>query len=290
MMRWRILEYRQVQIRDLKQMTDDRPPFTHENDGNDDDQDRSLADTRATDSASTRRLDSRDRPAAPRQRQQPQSRARQRRSQPSPQNRSSGNAQQYPTQRPARRGTARARRNSSLYLPLWSLALMLFLVMAAAAGIVFIVLSLGGNAVPEAVPIVIVSSPIPTTRPDSFPISPATATIPPEANIILTRPPVTFSLSGPTLAPPPVTPTPQRIALGEQIIVVDVGITQLNVRDSPGVIDTTILFRTEEGTIFTVVDGPQQADGLTWWKIQDPANPVRAGWAASNYLEVISGQ
>ena len=163
---------------------------------------------------------------------------------------------------------------------------MLCFVFATAVGIVLIVLSLGGNEAPDAVPIIIVSSPVPTTRPDSFPISPATATIPPEANIILTRPPVTFNLSGPTLAPPPVTSTPQRITLGGQIIVVDVGVTQLNVRDTPGVIDTTILFRTEEGTIFTIVDGPQQADGLTWWKIQDPATPARAGWAASNYLEV----
>jgi len=43
-------------------------------------------------------------------------------------------------------------------------------------------------------------------------------------------------------------------------------------------------FRAEEGTEFIVVDGPRQADGLTWWQIQAPDNPAQTGWAASNYL------
>lgn len=273
-------------------MTDDRSP-TNQNTDDYPDRRRSQGGRRAPGSASPAGTSQGVHSTASRRRKQPQTRAKHAQRKPDPRNMPPPGNQpdpHYHTQRPVRRGTARARRNSGLYLPLWSLAAMVCVVIMAVVAIVLLVLSMGGNEVPETIPIVIVSSPIPTARPDSFPISPATATIPPMANIILTRPPVTFSLSGPTLAPPPVTVTPQRITVGGKIIVVDVGVTQLNVRDTPGVIDTAVLFRTEEGTIFTIVDGPQQADGLTWWKIQDPANPTLAGWAASNYLEALPEQ
>jgi hypothetical protein len=100
------------------------------------------------------------------------------------------------------------------------------------------------------------------------------------------QPPATFALSGPTLRPVEISPTPRIITIGEQVVVIDVGVQQLNVRDEPGVIDTAIIFRAEEGSIFTIIDGPRQADGLTWWQIQDPYNTSRTGWAASNYLQI----
>ena len=187
-----------------------------------------------------------------------------------------------------RRGTARARRDSGLYLPLWSLALMLFLVMLTVAGIIILIIGLGGKTTPENAPVIlIVHSPAPTTRPATFPISPATPTIPPYAQIIMNRHPVvTLALTGPTLPPQQITATPRRIAIGESIIVVDVGTQQLNVRDNAGVIGTSIIFLAPEGTIFTVIDGPLQVDGLLWWKIQNPNDPSQTGWAASNYLRV----
>ena len=80
-----------------------------------------------------------------------------------------------------------------------------------------------------------------------------------------------------------------QVGVNRQVIVVDVGAQQLNVRDTAGVIGTTVLFRAEEGTIFNVVDGPQQVDGLLWWKIQAPNNTARTGWAASNYLQIRPG-
>ncbi|GAB4509086.1 MAG: hypothetical protein OHK0046_03410 [Anaerolineae bacterium] len=211
-------------------------------------------------------------------------------------------------QRVARRGSARERRDNGLYLPLWSLALMLIVVIGITGGIVLLVISLGGRSAPESPPVILVSSPVATQRPAEFPVVPATATIPPQfdpnvsgtggsapevasgetaggANSLPTAP-ATFALSGPTLPPVIFTPTPRSISIGERVLVIDVGDQQLNVRDNPGVAGTSILFRVVEGTEFVIVDGPRQADGLTWWRIQSPLNQSQIGWAASNYLEI----
>jgi hypothetical protein len=102
--------------------------------------------------------------------------------------------------------------------------------------------------------------------------------------------PVSFVMSGPTLPPPAITPTVISMAIGLTVRVVDVGDEQLNVRERAGVQDVAVKFRAPENTLFTVVDGPTQADGLTWWKIQDPENSTHNGWAASNYLEVVPTQ
>lgn len=191
-----------------------------------------------------------------------------------------------PVSRLSRKGAARHRRDNALYLPLWSLALMLVVVIAAVIAIVAAILSFGGDPAPEPEPVVVVSSPVATPRPDSFPVSPATPTLP--DYVILDRPVVTFALEGPTLQPVQISPTPRSVAVGLQVRVVDVGLQELNVREIPGVRGTVIVFRAEEGTVFNVVDGPEQSDGLTWWQIEDPFNATRTGWAAANYLEVIA--
>lgn len=160
---------------------------------------------------------------------------------------------------------------------------MLVIVMGLAAGIIILVISLGGNTAQESPPVVILSTAIPSQRPQSFPVSPATATLPPEVDTLLS-PVAPLVLAGPTVATPFLSPTPRPIAIGETVIVSDVGAQELNVRNSAGVIDTTIVFRAPEGTRFTIVDGPRQSDGLTWWMIQDPFDSTRRGWAASNYL------
>jgi hypothetical protein len=166
---------------------------------------------------------------------------------------------------------------------------MLFVVLIITGGIVALVIGLGGRSAPEREPVIIVSTPIPTELAGALAAVPASPTIPPEfdPNVGGVRP-STLQLSGPTLVPVSLSPTPQPITLGGQIRVIDVGIQQLNVRDRAGTRESTVVFRAEEGTIFTVVGGPEQADGLTWWRIQDPENETRAGWAAANYLQLMA--
>jgi hypothetical protein len=173
-----------------------------------------------------------------------------------------------------------------LYLPLWSIALMLIIVFGTAGGIILLILSLGGDPPTDSPPVLIVRTAAPTETPDSFPIVPASATIPPEFVPDRTNP-ENFALAGPTLVTPFMTPTPRPLAVGEAIIVTDVLPDQLNIRDQPGVTTGSfIVFQANEGARFTIVDGPRQADGLTWWRIQDPNNATIVGWAASIYLRV----
>jgi hypothetical protein len=82
------------------------------------------------------------------------------------------------------------------------------------------------------------------------------------------------------------TPTPIPIAVGIQIAVEGVDENMLNVRQAPG-ISNAIVFRAEEESIFTITEGPMQADGFTWWRLQDPADATRTGWAVANYLRVL---
>ncbi|PJF22660.1 MAG: hypothetical protein CUN56_04895 [Phototrophicales bacterium] len=194
---------------------------------------------------------------------------------------------------PRPQGKARARRDSGLYLPLWSLALMLFVVIGIAMGVVLLVISLGvqntrnPNALPtQPAPVVIVSSPVPTERPAAFPASPATPTLPAQFRNLL-QAPADFSLAGPVLPTVFISPTPIYIEIGVRVRVVGLSGDELNIRDSAGIFGTTVLFRVPEGTIFDVVAGPLQVDNLSWWQLRDPNDPTRIGWAASQYLEAI---
>lgn len=60
----------------------------------------------------------------------------------------------------------------------------------------------------------------------------------------------------------------------------------LRIRSAPG-LNTDTVFRGEEAETFQVTDGPQQADGYTWWKVVAPYDETRTGWAAADFLAVV---
>lgn len=185
-----------------------------------------------------------------------------------------------PPSRPVRR-----KADDTLYLPWWSLLLMLFAVMGVVFGIVAIFMFFGASTPPtELTPVIRVITGQPPTA-----INIPSPEVPTGSDVILSggNPPSQLQLSGPTLAPILFTPTPAPIVLGSTIRVVGVGAQQLNVRDNAGVLGTVVLFRSPEETRFSVVDGPLQADGFTWWKIQNPTNATQSGWAVANYLQVV---
>lgn len=191
-----------------------------------------------------------------------------------------------PYVRPAPRLAAQ----SAFYLPWWSLILLLILVLAAAVLIVLLVLALGNNGA-----VAVQNTPefrILTAQPLSdlaqVPLSSPELLMP---EVIMGRDrPAELSLAGPTLPPIVFTPTPFPISVGVTVIVQGVGDQQLNVRDKPGVMGTTVLFRSAQGTLFMVLEGPAQADGFAWWRIQNAANPAQQGWAVSNYLRPVAPQ
>ena len=186
---------------------------------------------------------------------------------------------------PRQRRPPPRKQDSALYFPLWSLALMLIIVLGVAFAIVFAVANLGNQSVSEADPIIRIITAIPSNTPipannTSF----ATPTFPPNIEVVPQQTPSDLTLSGPALPTISFTNTPTPITIGSVIAVDGVGADELNIRDVAGITTSTILFRAPEGEQFTVVEGPAQADGFTWWRIQDPANPNRSGWAVANYL------
>lgn len=189
--------------------------------------------------------------------------------------------------RPADRRPPPVRRESGLYLPVWSVALMLLLVFAVASGMILLVIGLGGNTAPESGPRIIIVTAAPTSGETSNQILPISPTIPVQGEQSSETEPLSFELQGPTLEPVVFTATPETIGVGKQVLVTDAEDSGLNVRSGPG-LDNEVRFIAENGDIFMVIGGPTQGNSLTWWQVQDPTDTERTGWAAASYLQVIS--
>jgi len=56
----------------------------------------------------------------------------------------------------------------------------------------------------------------------------------------------------------------------------------LRLRSDPG-LQTTTLKTIPEGARLQIVDGPRDADNITWWRLRDPSDGAE-GWAAQLYL------
>ncbi|MBW4436143.1 MAG: SH3 domain-containing protein [Pleurocapsa minor GSE-CHR-MK-17-07R] len=187
----------------------------------------------------------------------------------------------------AARSRVRSRGESALYLPLWSVLLMLGIVFVAAFGLMALVYSLGGSATSSSSPRIVIYTAIPSDTPlpgetgEAPPVVIATV----NPNATSSGPAPVFALEGPTLQPVILSPTPITINIGS---TVSVNADSLNVRAGAGT-DQELLFTASLGTLLRVVDGPRSATGLTWWQVQNPADPSQIGWAASEFLDAQPG-
>ena len=91
-------------------------------------------------------------------------------------------------------------------------------------------------------------------------------------------------------SPPTATPLPSgtstpigQIGIGAYVQITGTEGAGLRMRREPGQAAETV-FVGEESEIFEVKDGPQQADGYTWWYLVAPYDETRVGWAAADYL------
>ena len=84
----------------------------------------------------------------------------------------------------------------------------------------------------------------------------------------------------PTPTPAP-TATPEGLFTGGSAIVSGTGST-LRLRSDPGLQSTTLKTVTD-GTRLKILEGPREADGLRWWRMQDQTDGAE-GWAAETYL------
>ncbi len=196
-------------------------------------------------------------------------------------------AQPYQPAPPRRRQPPRSTppSESGLYLPWWSLVVMVGVVGLIAFGLLFAFTALSEPQTPgDQVPRVQVLTAQPTlsqdfaadgggSQPECWP------TAIPQAQPSATVPLPTF-VASPSLPP-------GQFDIGTAIEVVGVDVNGLNVRSAPGYSGSRLFLAMEHDT-FVIVGGPQSADDLEWWKIQDPDDPARTGWAARNYLMVVS--
>jgi hypothetical protein len=79
---------------------------------------------------------------------------------------------------------------------------------------------------------------------------------------------------------------PANIIVGEYVQISGTGGDGLRLHESASV-SSTVKYIALEAEVFTVKDGPVDADGYTWWLLQDPYTENAAGWGVSNYLAVV---
>ena len=202
--------------------------------------------------------------------------------------------QQAPTraQLAARRQFRRAlkRARNPLYIPLPWLLLTLLVVLLALIGAAALALSLRGEAASPALePLIeivtagILQIPVAITDDASSPSDSADSA--PKV-ILAAETPASLVLTGPAVPTVIITNTPMPLAVGLQARVHNVGNDELNVRNVPSLRESKVLFRAPAGTLFNIIDGPQQADGYSWWQLHDPQFEV-IGWAVANYLQTV---
>jgi hypothetical protein len=85
----------------------------------------------------------------------------------------------------------------------------------------------------------------------------------------------------------PPSPMPGMIGVGSSVQISGTEGSGLNIREAPGV-STAVLFVALESEVFEVFDGPVVEDEITWWLLVTPLDAARSGWAASNYLTLVS--
>jgi len=168
---------------------------------------------------------------------------------------------------PDRKPVPHAKRRGPI-LPAWALlAIVVGIVIVLCVGLVLLVKALQGRE-PEATPI-----PTATATLQSAP----TATWTPVAQLIVT-PTATVELPlGTTTPAGPFT----EIAVGATVLVQGTGNAGLNLRAQPTT-GAAIVITVKEGNSLIVVEGPQNADGLVWWKLR--TSDGKEGWGAAKYL------
>lgn len=180
-----------------------------------------------------------------------------------------------------------ARQDSPWYLPWWSLVMLVAVVGFVAFGLLVLVGSLTSASTPgdQSAQVRVVTAQ-PTLSQDF--IGSSNSAVQPQPSGPTSIPQIVASptIMLPTPIPSPSLP-PGNLSIGTFVTVVGVGGSGLNIRSDPGMAGTLRFLAYDDDT-FVLVDGPQSADGLTWWRIEDPNDPSRYGWAARNYLSTTS--
>ncbi|MBN1138941.1 MAG: SH3 domain-containing protein [Anaerolineae bacterium] len=167
---------------------------------------------------------------------------------------------------PDRKPMRHARRRGPV-LPPWALlAIVVGIVILLCVALVLLVKAIQGRGADE--------TPVPTATATRQ--AAPTATWTPSVPIQTATPTVELPI-GPTALPGSFT----EIAPGATVTVQGTGNVGLNLRAQPTT-GAAIVITVREGNSLTVLDGPQEADGLVWWKLR--TSDGKEGWGAAKYL------
>ena len=90
----------------------------------------------------------------------------------------------------------------------------------------------------------------------------------------------------PTSTPTPRTGAPKQFAAGQLVEVFGTEGEGLRIRDNP-TLAARILLLGLESEVFEVAEGPVEADGYTWWRLINPFDTSKQGWAADLFLRAL---
>jgi Bacterial SH3 domain len=157
-------------------------------------------------------------------------------------------------------------------LPPWALlAILAAMVILLCVGLVLIVRAIRGGG-EKATP-----TPAPT----------ATLELMPTEALPLTAPTAVLTQALPTMELPTEVateaPPTSEVAPGAAVVVTGTGGAGLNLRAQPNR-GSKLVVNVPDGTVLTVVDGPQEGSGFRWWKVQTKDGKV--GWAVQAYLKL----
>ncbi|MCX7791753.1 MAG: SH3 domain-containing protein [Chloroflexaceae bacterium] len=114
-------------------------------------------------------------------------------------------------------------------------------------------------------------------RPSGAPVAPLPTSAPPPV-------PTPGPTPAPTVTPPPtitVEGSPAGLAVGARARVINLGGAPLRARAAPG-LSSPVTARIPEGREVTVLEGPIEADGYVWWRVEAAEG---AGWVAERSPE-----
>ncbi len=186
----------------------------------------------------------------------------------------------------------RSNRDSGLYLPWWSLVILVVVAGVSAFGLLWLVMNLGSGLIPgdQTPQVIVVTNALPGNnpgvvgpagvQPTAVPGSiPATSITVPSA--VPAAQPTETSLPGVT----------QGCPLNATVEVVGTEGLPLLIRVGPSQVEL-VQAHAEEGEWLRIVGGPQTStsvggDELEWCQVEGVTVPSRDGWAARQFLSII---
>ena len=125
------------------------------------------------------------------------------------------------------------------------------------------------------------------TRPSRAPVGAVTAALTVVPSFSTTATSIPEEISSPDVPAETATLEPGVMGIGAFVQVSGTDGDGLRLRQGPG-LGNEMQFLGLDGELFQIGDGPVEADGYTWWYVIGSYDETRQGWAAADFLTLIT--